>query len=77
VRFFVRRFNRNLALTGCFRQWWQTNVDIKQLEEAYNNSGGQNITWIEHRLLMVSPAYWNNPYFERYKTTKMILEIVS
>jgi hypothetical protein len=63
-------------VTG-FRQWWQTNVDIKQLEEAYNNSGGQNITWNRTSATDGSPAYWNNPYFERYKTTKMILEIVS
>jgi hypothetical protein len=43
----------------------------------YNNSGGQNITWNRTSATDGSPAYWNNPYFERYKTTKMILEIVS
>jgi TonB-linked SusC/RagA family outer membrane protein len=53
-------------VTG-FRQWWQINVDIKQLEEAYNNSGGQNITWNRTSATDGSPAYWNNPYFERYK----------
>jgi TonB-linked SusC/RagA family outer membrane protein len=53
-------------VTG-FRQWWQTNVDIKQLEEAYNNSGGQNITWNRTSAADGFPAYWNNPYFERYK----------
>ena len=50
-----------------FRQWWQTNVDIKQLEQAYNNSGGQNITWNRKSATDGAPAYWNNPYFERYK----------
>jgi len=50
-----------------FRQWWQTNVDIKQLEEAYNASGGQNITWNRTSPEDGSPAYWNNPYFERYQ----------
>ena len=51
-----------------FRQWWQTNVDLKQLEEAYNNSGGQNITWNRKSATNGAPAYWNNPYFERYKS---------
>ena len=50
-----------------FRQWWQTNVDIKQLEQAYNASGGQNITWNRTSATNGYPAYWNNPYFERYK----------
>ncbi len=53
-------------VTG-FRQWWQTNVDIKQLEEAYNASGGQNITWNRTSATNGAPAYWNNPYFERYQ----------
>jgi TonB-linked SusC/RagA family outer membrane protein len=53
-------------VTG-FREWWQTNVDIKQLEDAYNNSGGQNITWNRTSATNGFPAYWNNPYFERYK----------
>jgi TonB-linked SusC/RagA family outer membrane protein len=53
-------------VTG-FRQWWQTNVDIKQLEQAYNASGGQNITWNRTSAANGYPAYWNNPYFERYK----------
>jgi TonB-linked SusC/RagA family outer membrane protein len=53
-------------ITG-FRQWWQTNVDIKQLEQAYNASGGQNITWNRKSATNGLPAYWNNPYFERYK----------
>ncbi|WP_343707645.1 SusC/RagA family TonB-linked outer membrane protein [Flavobacterium sp.] len=50
-----------------FRQWWQTNVDIKELERAYNNSGGQNITWNRKSVEDGRPAYWNNPYFERYQ----------
>jgi TonB-linked SusC/RagA family outer membrane protein len=53
-------------VTG-FRQWWQTNVDIKQLEQAYYASGEQNITWNRTSATDGSPAYWNNPYFERYK----------
>lgn len=54
-------------LISGFRQWWQTNVDIKQLEEAYNASGGQNITWNRKSPTNGLPNYWNNPYFERYQ----------
>jgi TonB-linked SusC/RagA family outer membrane protein len=51
-----------------FRQWWQTNVDIKEQENAYNYAN-QNATWN-----LASPEtgnnaaiYWNNPYFVRYQ----------
>ncbi|WP_293890060.1 SusC/RagA family TonB-linked outer membrane protein [Flavobacterium sp.] len=50
-----------------FRQWWQTNVDIKELEQVYNASGGQNVTWNIKSPTDLSPAYWDNPYFQRYK----------
>ena len=50
-----------------FRQWWQTNVDLKSLEDVYNNSGGQNVTWNIKSQNDLSPAYWDNPYFQRYK----------
>ena len=50
-----------------FRQWWQTNVDIKSLEEVYNNSGGQNVTWNIKSPTNLTPAYWDNPYFQRNK----------
>ncbi|PBI84213.1 TonB-dependent Receptor Plug Domain protein [Flavobacterium sp. ACN2] len=54
-------------LTG-FRQWWQTNVDIRDLKQAYDVNG-QNVTWNMNDPLNgnFSPAYWNNPYFDRYK----------
>ena len=54
-------------ITG-FRQWWQTNVDIKELQQEYNRSN-QNITWNMNSPLDgdFSPAYWNNPYFDRFQ----------
>ncbi|MGE8343155.1 MAG: SusC/RagA family TonB-linked outer membrane protein [Flavobacterium sp.] len=54
-------------LTG-FRQWWQTNVDVRDLKDAYNVNG-QNVTWNMNDPLSgnFAPAYWNNPYFDRYK----------
>ena len=60
-------YNDNIM--GTFRQWWQTNVDVKELQNVYNSSGGQNITWnwsdptADH----LAPAYWDNPYFTRYQ----------
>ncbi|REC51861.1 MULTISPECIES: SusC/RagA family TonB-linked outer membrane protein [Chryseobacterium] len=53
-------------ITG-FRQWWQNNVDIYSLRDAYSNSGGQNITWNRVSADDGSPKYWNNPYFDRYQ----------
>jgi len=61
-------YNDNIM--GTFRQWWQTNTDIKSLEQVYKASGGQNITWnwadptTPEGLV---PAYWDNPYFTRYQ----------
>jgi len=53
---------------GGFRQWWQTNVDIKDLRNAYNVDK-KNVTWNMADPLNgdLSPLYWNNPYFDRYQ----------
>ena len=50
-----------------FRQWWQTNVDIKELQQVYERSGGQNITWNWADPTDLQPIYWDNPYFQRFK----------
>jgi len=50
-----------------FRQWWQTNVDLESLRQVYNASGGQNVTWNIKSPTDLTPAYWDNPYFQRYK----------
>ncbi|QIY92339.1 SusC/RagA family TonB-linked outer membrane protein [Chryseobacterium gallinarum] len=66
----------NNPMTG-FRQWWQTNVDLKDLEQAYlaninpnvasaaNNYG--NVTWNRKSAANGAAAYWNNPYFQAYQ----------
>jgi TonB-dependent SusC/RagA subfamily outer membrane receptor len=54
------------VVTG-FRQWWETNVDIRKQRDAYFNSGGQNVTWNRTSADDSSPKYWNNPYFDRYQ----------
>jgi len=53
---------------GSFRQWWQTNVDIKELQQEYFRNE-ENITWNMSDPLSgdLSPAYWNNPYWDRYQ----------
>lgn len=60
-------YNDNIM--GTFRQWWQTNVDVKELQNVYNASGGQNITWnwADPTAAKLVPAYWDNPYFTRYQ----------
>lgn len=53
-----------------FREWWQTNVDIKELEDAYNRTH-KNVTWnpadASDPINGLVPAYWNNPYWVRYQ----------
>jgi len=49
-----------------FRQWWQTNVDVKELEQAYLRTG-KNVTWNWSDLTGTKPIYWDNPYFSRYE----------
>ena len=51
-----------------FRQWWQTNVDIKEQEDAYNRNQ-TNATWnlAAPELGNNAAIYWNNPYFVRYQ----------
>ena len=50
-----------------FRQWFQTNVDILDLKDAYNRNQ-QNVTWNWSAPDDASPIYWDNPYFMRYKS---------
>ncbi|MDR1556521.1 MAG: SusC/RagA family TonB-linked outer membrane protein [Tannerellaceae bacterium] len=57
-------YNDNMM--SMFRQWYQSNVDIKQLEEVYKSSG-ENATWNRVSWDDVTPAYWDNPYWSRYK----------
>ena len=57
----------NDNITGMFRQWFQTNVDIKELQQVYEKSGGQNVTWNWSDPDALTPIYWDNPYFTRYQ----------
>lgn len=62
------------AMSG-FRQWWQTNVDLKAQQDSYfrnaaiasaaNNYG--NVSWNRKSASNGGAAYWNNPYFQAYQ----------
>lgn len=49
-----------------FRQWWHTDVDVKEQERAYKLTG-KNITWNPKSTTETKPLYWDNPYFGRYE----------
>lgn len=57
--------NNNLS---SFREWWQVNVDINELREAYERTG-QNITWNWSSGLpnKTGLIYWDNPFFAAYQ----------
>lgn len=54
-------------ITG-FRQWWPVNVDMKELKQEYFRTR-TNASWNMNDPLNgdFSPAYWNNPYWDRYE----------
>jgi TonB-linked SusC/RagA family outer membrane protein len=58
-------YNDNIMST--FRQWWQTNVDVQELKQVFERSNGQNVTWNWSDPTNLTPIYWDNPYFTRYK----------
>ncbi|MBE0650827.1 MAG: SusC/RagA family TonB-linked outer membrane protein [Bacteroidales bacterium] len=51
-----------------FRQWWEMNVDVKELKAMYIASGYQNTTWNMSDPVNgdYTPIYWNNYYWERW-----------
>ncbi len=57
-------YNGNIL--SSFRQWYQVNVDILDQKDAYDQLG-TNATWNMNAPDDLSPAYWDNPYWDRYK----------
>jgi TonB-linked SusC/RagA family outer membrane protein len=49
-----------------FRQWWETNVDIKEQKDAYFRAR-QNVSWNWKAPDNLVPNFWDNPYFTRYE----------
>ena len=56
-----------------FRQWWEVNVDVQELKDAYFRSaswgtpGRKNVTWNWSDPTDLTPIYWDNPYWDRYE----------
>jgi len=57
--------NRNVFQS--FRQWWQTNVDILQQKDVYEQTG-KNYSWNMFGPGNTDPHYFDNPYWMRYNT---------
>jgi TonB-linked SusC/RagA family outer membrane protein len=57
-------YNDNIM--GSFRQWFETNVDIKEQKDAYFKTK-RNITWNWASPTDAEPIYWDNPYWTRYE----------
>ncbi|MFP3631688.1 hypothetical protein SB776_34335, partial [Burkholderia sp. SIMBA_045] len=57
-------YNDNIMTN--FRQWWANNTDIKELQQLYGISQ-QNYTWNMVSPTNLTPAFWDNPYFQRYE----------
>ena len=61
-------YNDNIM--GSWRQWFQTNVDIQELKDAYFSTK-RNQTWNWADPTDPVPIYWDNPYwmvYENYET---------
>jgi len=51
-----------------FRQWYATNVDYNAQKDLYDQTG-RNISWNPNNPDdLAVPAYWDNPWFQRYKS---------
>lgn len=54
-------------IMGMFRQWWQTNVDLRQQRDIYNATG-RNVSWNPNSTAPGAlPLFWDNPYWARYE----------
>lgn len=59
-------YNNNILTS--FRQWFQTNVSVKELKEIYELTDG-NFGWNPANSADPAiPIFWDNPYFLRYKS---------
>ena len=53
-------------ILSSFRQWFEMNVDVRQLEHMYKKTL-RNVTWNRNSYKDGTPAYWDNPYWIRYE----------
>jgi TonB-linked SusC/RagA family outer membrane protein len=54
-------------ILSSFRQWTQMNVDYVQQRELYEATK-KNLTWNPVGFDDHAPAYWDNPFFQRYES---------
>jgi TonB-linked SusC/RagA family outer membrane protein len=54
------------GLTGNFRQWWATNVDMQDQKNLYMSTR-KNFSWNIKSPTEIAPLYWDNPYFRLYE----------
>src|SRR5690606_32918196 len=58
-------YNDNIV--GLFRQWWQTNVDVRDQADIYFKTR-RNVSWNPGSAEQGAvPLYWDNPYWTRYE----------
>jgi len=58
-------YNDNIV--GMFKQWFQTNVDLKEQQNIYFATH-RNVTWNPASSAAGSPPiFWDNPYWTRYE----------
>ncbi len=54
-------------IVNTLRQWWQTNIDIKDLEDIYFKTK-RNVTWNPSSIASgAKPLYTDNPYWQVYE----------
>lgn len=53
-------------IMGMFRQWFQTNVDLKRQKDYYFQTAN-NLSWNPTDQDDLSPIYWDNPYWTRHR----------
>lgn len=54
-----------------FNQWWQRQIDVKQLKDYKNPAGGYK-TWNIRSPIDPRPAYWDNIYYQVYESFRRI-----
>ena len=54
------------GLMGMFRQWWATNIDLKDQRDLYFMNRKNN-SWNMQGPDNTAPLYWDNPYFRLYE----------
>nr|MBA3706943.1 TonB-dependent receptor [Bacteroidota bacterium] len=59
-------YNNNIM--SMFRQWWETNVNVADMEEIYNDTK-KNYGWNPASSSDPAvPIFWDNPYFQRFES---------